>query len=169
MLSDAMKYADATTYEAAEVLGLPPVNRFRRYAAADEAADYLGGFAVFTMVFTDYGVPLAVGGRFDTLPVYLYQEVIGLQNFQRGFYRHDSFLIPAVVTFLIDLRKKMPKPSAFPPSGLCPPPSGPGSPAGRFHGADDRLRPAGARLLCRNDLHRKVSLRPVLLSSIWKR
>ena len=28
MLSDAMKYADATTYEAAEVLGLPPVNRF---------------------------------------------------------------------------------------------------------------------------------------------
>ena len=42
-------------------------------------------FATFTLIFTDYGVPLMVGGKFMTLPVYMYNEVIGLMNFvQQG-------------------------------------------------------------------------------------
>ena len=39
---------------------------------------------MFTLIFTDYGVPLAVGGKFITLPVFLYKEVIGLLDFSKG-------------------------------------------------------------------------------------
>ena len=121
MLSDAMKYADATTYEAAEVLGLPPVNRFFAVTLPLMKRPIISAvFAVFTMVFTDYGVPLAVGGRFDTLPVYLYQEVIGLQNFSSGAFIGMILLIPAVVTFLIDLRKKDAEALGFSAKRLMP-------------------------------------------------
>ncbi|MBC2871554.1 ABC transporter permease subunit [Acetanaerobacterium sp. MSJ-12] len=107
MLSDAMKYVDATPYEAAEVLGVPPVNRFFTVTMYYMKRPLVSAvFAVFTMVFTDYGVPLAVGGRFMTLPVYLYTEVIGLLNFSKGAFIGFILLLPAVITFLLDLRKK---------------------------------------------------------------
>jgi iron(III) transport system permease protein len=59
-------------------------------------------FAVFTLVFTDYGVPLMIGGRFITLPVLMYQEVIGLLNFSRGSVIGSFLLIPAIVAFVFD-------------------------------------------------------------------
>jgi len=59
-------------------------------------------FAVFTLIFTDYGVPLAVGGKFLTLPVFLYKEVIGLLDFSRGTMIGLFLLIPAFISFLFD-------------------------------------------------------------------
>lgn len=107
MLSDAMKYADATPYEAAQVLGIPKANRFFAVTMQYMKRPLISAtFAVFTMVFTDYGVPLAVGGRFTTLPKYLYTEIIGLQNFSSGAFIGLILLIPALVTFLLDLSKK---------------------------------------------------------------
>ena len=41
-------------------------------------------FATFTLVITDYGVPLMVGGKTVTLSTLMYQEVIGLLNFNTG-------------------------------------------------------------------------------------
>lgn len=107
MLSDAMKYADETIYEAARVLGIPKGSRFFSVTLPYMKRPLISAtFAVFTMVFTDYGVPLSIGGRFVTLPVYLYTEVIGLQDFSRGAFIGLLLLIPAIITFLIDLRKK---------------------------------------------------------------
>lgn len=107
MLSDAMKYTDASVYEAARVLGIPPVNQFSSITLFYMKRAILSAtFAVFTLVFTDYGVPLAVGGRFTTLPVYLYTNVIGLLDFSKGAFIGLVLLVPAVITFLIDLRKK---------------------------------------------------------------
>ena len=106
MLSDAMKYADGTIYEAAEVLGIPRVHRFFAVTLPYMKRPLISAvFAVFTMAFTDYGVPLAVGGRYDTLPLYLYQEVNGLQDFSRGAFIGLILLLPAVAAFLIDLKK----------------------------------------------------------------
>ncbi|WZU02565.1 ABC transporter permease subunit [Erysipelothrix sp. D19-032] len=51
-------------------------------------------FAVFTMIFTDYGVPLAVGGKTMTLSTYMYREVIGLLNFSKGAVIGAFLLIP---------------------------------------------------------------------------
>ena len=58
------------------------------------------------MVFTDYGIPLAIGGKILTLSSYMYREVIGLLNFSTGAFLGSLLLIPAVVAFLFDLKFK---------------------------------------------------------------
>ena len=54
------------------------------------------------MIFTDYGVPLAVGGKFSTLSVFLYKQVIGLLDFSKGTMIGLFLLIPAFVSFIFD-------------------------------------------------------------------
>ena len=45
---------------------------------------------------------LAVGGKFTTLPVFLYKEVIGLLDFSKGTMIGLFLLIPAFVSFIFD-------------------------------------------------------------------
>ena len=107
MLSDAMNYADGSLYEAAKVLGIPKGSIFFCVTVQYMKRPLVSAlFAVFVMVFTDYGVPLSVGGRYTTLPVYLYQEVIGLMDYSRGAFIGLILLIPAIIAFLLDLKKK---------------------------------------------------------------
>ncbi|AEF86923.1 putative ABC transporter, permease protein [Treponema primitia ZAS-2] len=107
MLADILKYEDGSPYEAASVLGIP---RYRQFFSI--TFPYLRKplisvvFATFTLIFTDYGVPLMIGGRFTTLPVLMYQEVIGLLNFSRGSVIGAFLLIPAVIAFAFDLASK---------------------------------------------------------------
>ncbi|MCL1928174.1 MAG: ABC transporter permease subunit [Treponema sp.] len=104
MLSDILKYEDGSPYEAASVLGIPRANQFFSITFPYLRKPLISVvFAVFTLVFTDYGVPLMIGGRFITLPVLMYQEVIGLLNFSRGSVIGSFLLIPAVVAFIFDL------------------------------------------------------------------
>jgi hypothetical protein len=49
------------------------------------------------MIITDYGVPLMVGGKFKTISVVMYQEVIGQLNFGNGCVYGALLLIPAVI------------------------------------------------------------------------
>ena len=42
------------------------------------------GFVVFTLIFTDFGVPKVIGGNFNMLATDIYKQVIGQQNFQMG-------------------------------------------------------------------------------------
>jgi iron(III) transport system permease protein len=107
MLSDILKYEDGSPYEAAAVLGIPQRSQFFSIAIPYLRKPLISVFfAVFTLIFTDYGVPLMIGGRFITLPVLMYQEVIGLLNFNRGSVIGSFLLIPAVIAFLFDLLTK---------------------------------------------------------------
>jgi iron(III) transport system permease protein len=84
MLADILKYEDGSSYEAASVLGIPRVHQFLSITFPYLRKPLISAiFATFTLIFTDYGVPLMIGGRFITLPVLMYQEVIGLLNFNR--------------------------------------------------------------------------------------
>jgi iron(III) transport system permease protein len=104
MLADILKYEDGSPYEAASVLGIPRPNQFFSITFPYLRKPLISVvFAVFTLIFTDYGVPLMIGGRFITLPVLMYQEVIGLLNFSRGSVIGSFLLIPAVVAFVFDL------------------------------------------------------------------
>ena len=104
MMSDILKYEDGSPYEAAAVLGIPRANQFFSITFPYLRKPLISViFAVFTLIFTDYGVPLMIGGRFITLPVLMYQEVIGLLNFSRGSVIGSFLLIPAVVAFIFDL------------------------------------------------------------------
>ena len=58
------------------------------------------------MIFTDYGVPIAVGGKYNVLPVYLYKEVIGLLDFSKGAIIGIVLILPAIISFLYDTLKK---------------------------------------------------------------
>jgi iron(III) transport system permease protein len=103
MLADILKYEDGSPYEAAEVLGIPKVNQFFSITFPYLRKPLISVvFAVFTLIFTDYGVPLMIGGRYITLPVLMYQEVIGLLNFSRGSVIGSFLLIPAVIAFVFD-------------------------------------------------------------------
>ncbi|MDR2864303.1 MAG: ABC transporter permease subunit [Spirochaetaceae bacterium] len=107
MLADILKYEDGSPYEAAEVLGIPRLNRFFSISFAYLRKPLISVvFAVFTLIFTDYGVPLMIGGRYTTLPVLMYQEVIGLLHFDKGSVIGSFLLIPAVIAFLFDLFNK---------------------------------------------------------------
>jgi len=103
MLDDGFNYIDNSMYDAAKVLGLSKWQTFKKVTMCYMKKPLLSAiFAVFTLIFTDYGVPLAVGGKFLTLPVFLYKEVIGLLDFSRGTMIGLFLLIPAFVSFLFD-------------------------------------------------------------------
>ena len=107
MLSDVMRYEDSSPYEAAEVMGIPKWRQLLSISLPYLTKPLISTvFAVFTMIVTDYGVPLMVGGKFTTLPVVMYQEVIGQLNFSKGSIIGAFLLIPAVIAFVFDMIKK---------------------------------------------------------------
>lgn len=104
MFHDSFRYEDYTIYETAEVLGLSAWNQFTAITLPGMKRTVISAvLAVFTMVFTDYGVPLMTGGTDMTLPVYMYREVIGMMNFSGGAVVGVVLLMPAVAAFLMDL------------------------------------------------------------------
>ena len=103
MLDDGFNYVDNNMYSTAKVLGLNKWQTFKKVTFCYLKKPLLSAiFAVFTMIFTDYGVPLAVGGKFITLPVFLYKEVIGLLDYSKGTMIGLFLLIPAIISFLFD-------------------------------------------------------------------
>jgi iron(III) transport system permease protein len=114
MIVNILKFEDAAPYEAATVLG---ISKWRQFTAI--TLPYLRKpmisviFSVFTLSFTDYGVPLMVGGKYKTLPVVMYQEVIGQLHFGKGCVYGSMLLIPAVIAFLLDLANQNEAHSAF--------------------------------------------------------
>ena len=107
MLTDIFQYEDFTVYEIADVLGLSKKQQLQAITLSNLKKPLISAFfAVFTVVFTDYGVPLIVGGKMMTLPVYMYREVIGLLDYSKGGIIGVILLIPAVIAFIIDLMNK---------------------------------------------------------------
>jgi iron(III) transport system permease protein len=107
MFNDAFKYIDNSLYENARVLGLNRWETFRKITFPYMRKSFFPSlFAVFTLIFTDYGVPLTIGGNYITLPVYLYKQVIGLLDFSKGTIIGLFLLIPATISFLMDAFRK---------------------------------------------------------------
>ena len=105
MFNDAFQYEDFAVYEAAGVLGLSKLHQFLSITLPSMRRTLVSAvLAVFTMVFTDYGVALMTGGTRMTLPVYMYREVIGMMDFSGGSVIGVILMLPAAVTFLMDLR-----------------------------------------------------------------
>lgn len=104
MFTDVIKYEDGSPYEAADVLGIPKIRQFGIITFPYLRKPLITTvFAVFTLIVTDYGVPLMVGGKCSTIPLVMYQEVIGQLDFSKGAVYGSLLLIPAVIAFIIDL------------------------------------------------------------------
>jgi iron(III) transport system permease protein len=93
---------DRRLYEAATALRAGALRRF--FSVTMPAMRFgLGAafFATFTKVFTDFGVPIVVGGSYPVLATDLYQKVIGGFDFQMGAVVGILLFIPAAVAFII--------------------------------------------------------------------
>lgn len=107
MIDNILKLEDSSAYEAATVLGIPKWKQFTAITLPYLRKPLIvAAFSVFTLSFTDYGVPLMVGGKCKTLPVVMYQEVIGQLDFGKGCVYGSMLLIPAVAAFLVDYLNK---------------------------------------------------------------
>lgn len=104
MFLDILRYEDNGPYEAANVLGVPKWNQFLSITLPFLKKPLISIiFAIFTLIITDYGVPLMVGSQYITLPVMMYQEVIGLLDFSKGAIIGTVLLVPAILAFIIDI------------------------------------------------------------------
>ncbi len=107
LLYQAFAEEDWTAHEAAAVLGFSPARRFFALTLPYLRRDLIAaGFLVFSMSVTDYGIPLAVGGKVQTLAVIMYAKVAGRLQFDKGSFIGLCLLLPAVLSFLADSRRR---------------------------------------------------------------
>jgi len=101
IISTALSTIDRRLYEASTALGAGPLRRFRTVTfPAMRFGLGAAFFATFTKVFTDFGVPMVVGGSYPVLATDLYQKVIGGFDFQMGAVVGILLFIPAALAFL---------------------------------------------------------------------
>jgi len=104
MFSGILRYEDGTTYKAAEVLGVPPLRRFTGLTLPYLKRTLISAcFALFTMIITDYGVPLMVRGKLVTLSVLMYEKAVSMMDYDAGSVIGALLLLPAAAAFLVDL------------------------------------------------------------------
>lgn len=114
MLSDVLKYEDMGVYEAADVLGISRSRQFLRISLPYMKKPLIAAaFSTFSMIVTDYGVPLMVGGKTKTLSLIMYEDVIGQLNFAKGGVYGAVLLIPAIIAFVTDIINKDRKSTSF--------------------------------------------------------
>lgn len=107
MFVDILKYEDCSVYDAATILGIPKIKQFFSITLPYMRKSIISIlFAVFTMIITDYGVPLAVGGKTKTLAVLLYENTVGDLNYSTGIVIGVLLLVPAIIAFVFDLLNK---------------------------------------------------------------
>lgn len=104
MLYDILKYENYIVYEVAEVLGISFRDKLLSITLPYLKKPLLSIlFATFTLVITDYGVPLMIGGKYITLPVMMYQDVIGMLDFSKGAIIGLVLLVPAFIACILDI------------------------------------------------------------------
>jgi iron(III) transport system permease protein len=103
ILSAALAVADARHYESARMLGASDWRIFRtvtlpatRYGLASAV------FVVFTIVITDFGNPMVIGGDYTVLATEIYNQVSGQANFQMGTVVGMILLLPAAVAVIVE-------------------------------------------------------------------
>lgn len=118
MLADVLRYEDMSVYEAARILGISPGRTFLRISLPYMRRPLITTFfSTFAMIVTDYGVPLRIGGQEKTLSSLMYEAAIGRSELGQGAVFGLILLLPAVLSFLIDLLSKERATSSFVKSG----------------------------------------------------
>ena len=114
MFSDVLKYEDMSVYEAADILGISKARQFFRITLPYMKRPLIAAaFSTFSMIITDYGVPLMIGGKTKTLSLMMYEDVIGQLKFSKGAVYGTVLLIPAIVAFVTDIINKERGSSAY--------------------------------------------------------
>ncbi len=104
VLLSALALADARLFDAASSMG---ASNWRAFRSITWPGSRQGVFAaaclVFTLCVTDFGVPVVVGGDYQVLALEAYKAVVGQQQFGRGALIGLFLLLPALLSFAVDL------------------------------------------------------------------
>ena len=104
ILYDSLHYEDKGPYDAAAIMGIPRLSTFFRLTVPYLRIALISAFcACFTLIFSDYGIPMEIAGKVKTLPMYLYDQFLSSFQYGRGSIAGFVLLIPAVVSFVFDL------------------------------------------------------------------
>lgn len=114
MISSILRYEDSMQYKAARVLGIPFVKQITIITLPFLRKTLISTFfAVFTMIITDYGVPLAIGGTEPTLSTLMYNTAVANANYNNGSVIGVVLLIPAILAFIVDIANPEKNQSGF--------------------------------------------------------
>ncbi|RFC61782.1 ABC transporter permease subunit [Fulvimarina endophytica] len=103
ILSAALAVADARIYDSAEALGAGPLRIFKDATLPATRFGLVSAcFIAFTLVVTDFGNPIVIGGDFSVLATEMYNQVIGQAQFGLGAVIGIVLLVPAIVTKLLN-------------------------------------------------------------------
>ena len=103
MLSAALAVADARLYESATMLGASGWRSFWTITVPSTKYGLMSAiFIVFTIVITDFGNPMVIGGDFDVLATEMYNEVFGQANFEQGAVIGVVLLLPAAIAVMVE-------------------------------------------------------------------
>lgn len=103
VLMVALDSADYRLYEAASAFGSGAVRSFFTITLPGAKYGIISAATLcFTLSFTDFGAPQAIGANYPVLSTSIYKYVVGQQNFQMGAVIGVLLTIPAVISFIID-------------------------------------------------------------------
>jgi len=104
ILYDALHYEDKGPYDAANIMGIKRFSTFFRLTIPYLRIALISAFcACFTLIFSDYGMPMEIAGKVKTLPMYLYDQFMSSFQYGRGSIAGFVLLIPSVISFVFDL------------------------------------------------------------------
>lgn len=107
IIYDALKYENKAPYDAAEIMGISRISTFFKITLPYLKWVIVSAFfASFTLIFSDYGVPMEVAGGVKTLPIYLYEQVMTTFQYGRGAVVSLFLLLPALLSFVVELFNK---------------------------------------------------------------
>ena len=104
ILYDALHYEDKGPYDAASIMGIPRFSTFFKLTIPYLRIALISAFfACFTLIFSDYGMPMEIAGKVKTLPMYLYDQFMSSFQYGRGSIAGFVLLVPSIVSFVFDL------------------------------------------------------------------
>ena len=104
ILYDALNYEDKGPYDAANIMGIGRNSTFFRLTVPYLRIALVSAFfACFTLIFSDYGIPMEIAGKVKTLSMYLYDQFMSSFQYGRGSIAGFVLLIPSVISFVFDL------------------------------------------------------------------
>jgi iron(III) transport system permease protein len=103
ILSAALAVADARLYESARTLGASDARMFFTVTLPSTKYGIMSAvFIVFTIVITDFGNPMVIGGDYDVLATEIYNQVSGQANFEMGAVIGMVLLVPAAIAVAVE-------------------------------------------------------------------
>jgi iron(III) transport system permease protein len=103
ILSAALAVGDAQLYESARMLGAGPARIFRTITLPSTRFGLLSAvFVVFTIVITDFGNPMVIGGDYTVLATEIYNQVSGQGRLELGAVIGVVLLVPAAAAVIVE-------------------------------------------------------------------